>query len=122
MIWFQFQGFWGAIQIKGVRAMKIKVAADKIVKGVQKLEGVEIVVENPQDAREGIDLILDKTGIKKDLEGTLKDIKTTAFQSYETSAVDYKMMFLLEFVFEDPVPLDTRVSAIRGLQSFLEKA
>ncbi|MCF8084736.1 MAG: hypothetical protein K9M96_16755 [Deltaproteobacteria bacterium] len=102
--------------------MKIKVAADKIVKGVQKLEGVEIVVENPQDAREGIDLILDKTGIKKDLEGTLKDIKTTAFQSYETSAVDYKMMFLLEFVFEGPVPLDTRVSAIRGLQSFLEKA
>ncbi|MFP3911982.1 MAG: hypothetical protein ACLFUT_07880 [Desulfobacteraceae bacterium] len=102
--------------------MKIKVAADKIVKGVQKLEGVEIVVENPQDAREGIDLILDKTGIKKDLEGTLKDIKTTAFQSYETSAVDYKMMFLLEFVFEDPVPLDTRVSAIRALQSFLEKA
>jgi len=102
--------------------MKIKVAADKIVKGVQKLEGVEIVVENPQDAREGIDLILDKTGIKKDLEGTLKDIKTTAFQSYETSAVDYKMMFLLEFVFEDPVPLDTRVSAIRDLQSFLEKA
>ena len=101
--------------------MKIKVAADKIVKGVQKLEGVEIVVENPQDAREGIDLILDKTGIKKDLEGTLKDIKTTAFQSYETSAVDYKMMFLLEFVFEDPVPLDTRVSAIRDLQSFLEK-
>ena len=102
--------------------MKIKVGADKIVKGVQKLEGVEIVVENPQDAREGIDLILDKTGIKKDLEGTLKDIKTTAFQSYETSAVDYKMMFLLEFVFEDPVPLDTRVSAIRDLQSFLEKA
>lgn len=102
--------------------MKIKVAADKIVKGVQKLEGVEIVVENPQDAREGIDLILDKTGIKKDLEETLKDIKTTAFQSYETSAVDYKMMFLLEFVFEDPVPLDTRVSAIRDLQSFLEKA
>ena len=102
--------------------MKIKVAADKIVKGVQKLEGVEIVVENPQDAREGIDLILDKTGIKKDLEGTLKDIKTTAFQSYETSAVDYKMMFLLEFVFEDPVPLETRVSAIRALQSFLEKA
>ncbi|MGM0425810.1 MAG: hypothetical protein ACQEQ7_01080 [Thermodesulfobacteriota bacterium] len=102
--------------------MKIKVAADKIVKGVQKLEGVEIVVENPQDAREGIDLILDKTGIKKDLEGALKDIKTTAFQSYETSAVDYKMMFLLEFIFEDPVPLDTRVSAIRALQSFLEKA
>ncbi|MFP4087848.1 MAG: hypothetical protein ACLFUL_13750 [Desulfobacteraceae bacterium] len=102
--------------------MKIKVAADKIVKGVQKLEGVEIVVENPQDAREGIDLILDKTGIKKDLEGTLKDIKTTAFQSYETSAVDYKMMFLLEFVFEDHVPMETRVSAIRDLQSFLEKA
>lgn len=102
--------------------MKIKVAADKIAKAVKKLEGVEIVVENPQDAREGIDLILNKTGIGKDLEGNLKDIKTTAFQSYETSAVDYKITFLLAFVFEDHVPLETKVSAIRALQNFLDKA
>ncbi|MEJ2586702.1 MAG: hypothetical protein P8165_03805 [Deltaproteobacteria bacterium] len=101
--------------------MKIKVPGDKIVKGVKKLEGIEIVVQNLEDAREGIELILNKTGIGADLEDKLKDIITTASRSYETSAVDYKMIFLLEFVFQEHVPLDTRVAIIRSFQEFLEK-
>ena len=101
--------------------MKIKVPGDKIVKGVKKLEGIEIVVQNPEDAREGIDLILNKTGIGADLEDKLKDINTTASRSYETSAVDYKVIFLLEFVFQDHVPLEIRVALIRSFQEFLER-
>ena len=101
--------------------MKIKVEGDKIVKGVKKLEGIEIVVQNPEDAREGIDLILNKTGMGTDLAEKLMDIKTTASQSYETSAVDYKMCFILEFVFQDRVSLDERVSIIRTFQEFMEK-
>ncbi|MDZ7698306.1 MAG: hypothetical protein U5R49_15760 [Deltaproteobacteria bacterium] len=101
--------------------MKVKVDGDKIVKGVKKLEGIEIVVQNPEDAREGIDLILNKTGMGTDLAEKLMDIKTTASQSYETSAVDYKMSFLLEFVFQDRVSLDERVSIIRTFQEFMEK-
>jgi len=102
--------------------MKIKVEGGKIVKGVQKVEGIEIVLENPGDAKEGIDLILRKTGlVDEDAYRGLKDIKVTAFQTYETSAVDYKMIFLLEFLFEDDISLDTKVSAIRELQAFLDK-
>ena len=102
--------------------MKIKVQGDKIVKVVKKVEGIEIVLENPVDAKEGIDLILRKTGLfDEDAYKGLKDIKVIAFQRYETSAVDYKMIFLLEFLFEDDVPLDTRVSAIRELQTFFDK-
>ena len=84
--------------------MKIKVEGDKIIKGVKKVDGIEIVLENPGEAYRD-----------------LKDIKVTAFERYETSAVDYKMIFLLEFLFEDDVPLDTKVSAIRELQTFLDK-
>ena len=102
--------------------MKIKVEGGKIVKVVKKVDGIEIVVENPVDAKEGIDLILRKTGLfDEDAYKGLKDIKVIAFQRYETSAVDYKMIFLLEFLFEDDVPLDTRVSAIRELQTFFDK-
>jgi len=102
--------------------MKIKVVGDKIVKGVKKVDGIEIVLENPGDAKEGIDLILRKTGLfAEDAHGGLKDIKVTAFQKYETSAVDYKMIFLLEFLFEDDVPSGTKVSAIRELQAFFDK-
>ena len=103
--------------------MKIKVEGDKIVKVVKKVEGIEIVLGNPDDAKEGIDLILRKTAMfAENAYKGLKDIKVTAFREYETSAVDYKMIFLLEFLFEDDVSLDTRVSAIRELQTLFDKA
>lgn len=102
--------------------MKIKVEGAKIVKGIQKVDGIEIVLENPGDAKEGIDLILRKTGLfDEDPYRGLKDIEVTAFEKYETSAVNYKIIFLLEFLFEDDVPIDTKVSAIRELQAFFDK-
>jgi hypothetical protein len=100
--------------------MKIKMEGGKIVKGIQKVDGIEIVLENPGDAKEGIDLILRKTGLfDEDTYRGLKDIKVAAFQRYETWAVNYKMIFLLEFLFEDDAPLDTKVSAIRNCRPFL---
>ena len=38
--------------------MKIKVESEKIIKAVKKLDGIEIVLENLDDAREAINLIL----------------------------------------------------------------
>jgi len=102
--------------------MKIKVESEKIIKAVKKLDGIEIVVENPNDAREAINLILGKTAIfEREGSGRLKDFNVTAFQQYETSAVDYKMIFLVEFLFEEDVSLDTRVAVIKGLQEFFGK-
>jgi hypothetical protein len=102
--------------------MKIKVEGEKIVKIVKKVEGIEIVLETPADAKEGIDLILRKGDLldKAAYKG-LKDIKVTAFQEYKTSAVDYKMIFLIEFLFEEDVPLETRVSAIREFQAIFDR-
>lgn len=102
--------------------MKTKVEAEKIVNAVKKIDGIEIVVENTDDAKEAINLILRKTGLfDKDDFGKLKDYKVTAFQKYETSAVDYKIIFLLEFLFEDDTSLDTKVSMIKEFQEFFEK-
>ena len=37
--------------------MKITVEGDKIIKSVKKLDGIEIVLENLEDAKEAINLI-----------------------------------------------------------------
>ena len=102
--------------------MKIKVEGEKIIKAVKKLDGIEIEVESPDDAKEAINLILRKTEIfDNDDLLKLSDFKLSAYQKYETSAVDYKMIFLLEFVFEENASLDSRVTAIKGFQEFFDK-
>jgi len=102
--------------------MKIKVESEKIVKAVKKLDGIEIVLENPDDAKEAINLILSKTDLfKGDDYEKLRDVKVSSFQEYKTSAVDYKMIVLLKFLFEDNISLDTKVTVIKELQDFFSK-
>jgi hypothetical protein len=102
--------------------MKIKVESEKIIKAVKKLDGIEIVLENPDDAKEAITLILRKTDLfESDDYRKLKDVKVTSFQRYETSAVDYKMIFLLDFLFEDDVSLDRKVIMLQDIQGFFDK-
>jgi len=102
--------------------MKIKVESEKIVKAVKKLDGIEIILEDAGDAKEAINLVLRDTELfKKDEYAKLKDVKVTSLQEYATSAVNYQMVFLLEFVFEDNVPLDTKASIIKEIQGFFYK-
>ena len=102
--------------------MKIKVESEKIIKAVKELDGIEVVLENPEDAREAVNLILRKTDLfNREEFKKVKDIKVTSFQSYETSAVNYKMIFLLEFVFDEDVSLDAKASLIKNLQEFFSK-
>jgi hypothetical protein len=103
--------------------MKIKVESEKIIKAVKKLDGIEIVLENLDDAKEAIRLILLRTGLfEKHKDTEPKDVKVSSYQKYETTAVDYKMIFLLEFVFESDISLDSRVAVIKELQEFFSKA
>jgi len=43
--------------------MKIKVESEKIIKAGKKLDGIEIILENLDDAREAINLILLRAGL-----------------------------------------------------------
>jgi hypothetical protein len=102
--------------------MKIKVEGQKIIKAVKKLDGIEIVLENLEDAKEAVNLILLRTGLfEKHKDAELKDVKVTSFQRYETTAVDYKMIFLLEFLFDADISLDDKVAVIKKLQEFFNK-
>ena len=102
--------------------MKIRVESEKIIKAVKKLEGIEIVLENLSDAKEAIQLILARTGLfEKHSQGKFEQFKVTSYQKYETTAVDYKMIFMLEFIFKADASLDDKVAAIKELQGFFNK-
>ena len=102
--------------------MKIKVEAEKIIKAVKRLDGVELVLENPNDAKEAINLILRKADLfQGDDYQKLRDVNVTSFQEYKTSAVDYKIIFLLEFLFDEDMSLDSKVAMIEALQGFFAK-
>lgn len=100
--------------------MKIKVEREKIVGAVRKLAGVEIVLEDADDASEALELILHGADFSEGADfTTLKDVKVTPLREYENSAVDYRVLFLLDFVFEADVPADRKVSLIKKFQDFL---
>jgi hypothetical protein len=102
--------------------MKIKVESEKIIKAVKKLEGIEMVLENAEDAKEALNLILRRADLLKagDL-GKLKDVKVSSFQEYKTSAVDYAMVFLLDFFFVPDTPAESKVAVIKALQEFFNR-
>ena len=102
--------------------MKRRVESEKIIKAVKKLEGIEIVLENLNDAKEAVHIILARTGLfEKNKQGKFKDVKVSSFQKYDTTAVNYKMIFLLEFVFKADASQDEKVAAIKELQAFFNK-
>jgi hypothetical protein len=102
--------------------MKIKVESEKIVKAVRKLHGIEMVLENAEDAKEALNLILKKKEIfREDSLTHLKDVSVSSFQEYKTSAVDYRLIFLLEFVFQEHVSEEVKVTVIKELQDFFNK-
>jgi len=105
------------------RTMKIKVESEKIVKAVQKIHGIEMVLESVDDAKEALNLILKKEDVfKEDPYTRIKEMKVSSFQEYKTSAVNYRMIFLLEFVFQDGVSAEAKVAFVKGLQDFFNKA
>jgi hypothetical protein len=86
------------------------------------LDEIEIVLENLEDAKEAINLILNRTGLLQKYEDLkIKDVKVTSYQKYDTTAVDYKMIFLLEFMFEEKVSLERKVAVIKEFQEFFGK-
>ncbi len=103
--------------------MKIKVESEQIIKAVKKLNGIEILLENPNDAKEAMDLIFTKSDLfEGEDHDKPKDVTVSSYQEYKTSAVDYKMIFLLEFQFEEEVSSEKKVSFIKTLQEFFARA
>lgn len=103
--------------------MKIKVESEKIINALRKLEGIEVVLEDANDAKEAMKLILARENLFGGGDSaTPKDVIVTHMQEYRDSSVDYKILYLLDFIFEDDVTLGAKASFIKKLQDFFNKA
>ena len=102
--------------------MRIKVRDEKITKAIKKLEGIDIILKNVEDAKKAMRLILRKTELSgtKDFEG-LKDIAITQVVEHATSAVEYQTYYEIEFIITDDSFIEMEVTLIRELQSMFEK-
>ena len=103
--------------------MKIKLEREKIVGAVRRLAGVDVVIEDADDAKEALGLIVKRADFSEgESSAKLDDINVTVFREYENSAVEYKVLFLLEFVFEAGVSADLKASFIKKFQDFFGNA
>jgi hypothetical protein len=102
--------------------MRIKVRDEKITKAIKKLEGIDIVLKNVEDAQRALRLILRRTEISKspDYAG-LKDIAVTQVIERSTSAVENFIFYEIEFILADERHMDMEIGLIKELQSMFEK-
>lgn len=102
--------------------MRIKVYDEKITKAIKKLEGIDIILKNVEDAKNAMRLILRKTEISgtKDFEG-IKDIAITQIVEHATSAVEYQTYYEIEFILTDERFIEMEVTLIKELQAMFEK-
>ena len=102
--------------------MRIKVRDEKITKAIKKLEGIDIILKNVEDAKKAMRLILRKTEISgtKDFEG-IKDVAITQVVEHATSAVEYQTYYEIEFILTDERFIEMEVALIKELQAMFEK-
>ncbi len=102
--------------------MRIKVRDEKITKAIKKLEGIDIILKNVEDAKKAMHLILHKTEISgtKDFEG-IKDVAITQVVEHATSAVEYQTYYEIEFILTDERFIEMEVTLIKELQTMFEK-
>ena len=101
--------------------MKIEVESGKIVKAVEAVDGIRVIVNTEEDARQALELLLRNEEVFGEHATLLRRFSIESLRRYETSAVNYLTVFVLDFHFEDDVPADTRVNAIKALQRFFDR-
>jgi len=102
--------------------MRIKVRDEKIKRAIKKLEGVDIILKNVEDAKKAMRLILRRTEVSKtkDYDG-LKEIIMSQVVEHPTSAVESHIYYEIEFVLTDDRYTEMEIALIKELQGLFEK-
>jgi len=101
--------------------VKIEVESDKIVKAVEAMDGIRVIVNTEEDAREALELILRKEDVFGEYAALLRRFSLDSVRRYTTSAVNYLTVFILDFQFDEDIPADKRVEAVKVLQRYFER-
>lgn len=102
--------------------MKIRLEREKIIQAVKKLAGIELVLQDESDGKEAIELVLGRSELRNNpFFPKLNEVRVTLTQEYKTSAVDYRVLFLLEFLFEEGISLEEKASFIEAFQDYFNR-
>jgi hypothetical protein len=101
--------------------MKIKVFEDQLAKAIKRLVGIDVIVDTVEEARRGLGLILEKTEAsnRPDYRG-LKEIRISQKVEHATTAVEHRVVYILEFVLEDDSHLPMEIALIQELQRIFQ--
>jgi hypothetical protein len=102
--------------------MRIKVQDEKIIKAIKKLEGIDIILKNVEDAQKAMRLILRRTELSKtkEYEG-LKDIVITQVIEHPTSAVEYAVFYEIEIILANESYNSMEIALIKELQGMFAR-
>ncbi|MGQ9654654.1 MAG: hypothetical protein ACUVXD_11365 [Thermodesulfobacteriota bacterium] len=97
--------------------MKIKVSEEQLTKAIERLIGIDIIIDNEEEARRALGLILQKAETTKrpDYKG-FKEIKLTQRVEHATTAMEHTTVYVIEFVLEEESQLPIEIALIQELQ------
>ena len=98
--------------------MKIRLESEKIIQAVKKQTGIELVLQDEADGKEAIELVLGKSELRNHPSfPKLREVRVMLTREYKTSAVDYRTLFLLEFLFDESLSLEEKASLSRRFKA-----
>jgi|GEM_PF-848696 hypothetical protein len=102
--------------------MKIKVAQEDLTRAIQRLVGIDLIIDTVEEARKALRLILERTKVSQrdDFRG-LKEIKISQRVEHATTAMEHRTVFVIEFLLEDESYLPMEIELIQELQGIFRR-
>ncbi len=103
--------------------MKIKVSEEQLTRAIQRLEGIDVILDTVEEARRALALILKRTECSKreDYRG-LKEMKITQKVEHPTTAMEHQLVYIIEFILEDDSYLPMEIALLQELQRIFHQA
>jgi hypothetical protein len=102
--------------------MKIKVSEKQLTRAIERLIGINIILDTVDEARKALGLILDKTEASKRQEyAGLKEMKISQKVEHATTAMEHKNVYVIEFVLENDSYLPMEIELIHELQQIFSQ-
>jgi hypothetical protein len=103
--------------------MKIKVSEEEMTRAIQRIIGIDIIIDTVEEARKALNLILEQTEASKhpDYQG-LNEIKISQTVEHASTAMEHRTMYVIEFVLTDESHLPMEIALIQELQKIFRHA
>jgi len=102
--------------------MKIRVTEESLTHAIQRLIGVDIIIDTADEARRALNLILERTETSKTPEYKgIEDIKISQRVEHATTAMEHKNAYVIEFILTDETHLSMEIALIQELQKIFRQ-